>query len=202
MFLAEIIVALAIIASDLILKNIAATVIANTADKSVTLIPGFFSLTYTGNPGGPWGILSNATWVLAVISLLASVAFIVFLFRTKNKNRFMRMSVTLLLAGAVGNLYDRMFLGDVRDMLRFDFFDFPIFNIADSAIVIGVILLLIYVIFIYKEPTKVEKADAEKQDDSTDVMASLEDKTNSQNTDSLDGTKDNKYGENNENRQS
>ena len=45
MFLAEIIVALAIIASDLILKNIAATVIANTADKSVTLIPGFFSLT-------------------------------------------------------------------------------------------------------------------------------------------------------------
>ena len=140
--------------------------------------------------------------MLAVISLLASVAFIVFLFRTKNKNRFMRMSVTLLLAGAVGNLYDRMFLGDVRDMLRFDFFDFPIFNIADSAIVIGVILLLIYVIFIYKEPTKVEKADAEKQDDSTDVMASLEDKTNSQNTDSLDGTKDNKYGENNENRQS
>ena len=154
MFIAEIITAIAILLGDILLKNIAQYVIANAPGSVVTVIPGFFSFAYAENKGAAWSILSNATWLLTIISFFASVGLIIFLFRTKNKDRFMRMSVTLILAGAVGNLNDRLFLGYVRDMLRFDFINFPIFNIADSAMVIGVILLIIYVIFIYKEPKK------------------------------------------------
>lgn len=159
MFIVEIIVAISIVLSDILLKNIAQYVIADASGGVVTVIPGFFSFAYAENKGAAWSILSDATWLLTIISFFASAGLIIFLFKTKNKSKFMRMSVNLIFAGAVGNLYDRMFLGYVRDMLRFDFIDFPIFNIADAAMVIGVILLIVYVIFIYKEPNKINVVD-------------------------------------------
>ena len=159
MFITEIIVAISIVLSDILMKNIAQYVIADASGGGVTVIPGFFSFSYAENKGAAWSILSDATWLLTIISFIASAGLIIFLYKKKNKNKFMRMSVILIFSGAVGNLYDRMFLGYVRDMLKFDFINFPIFNIADAAMVIGVILLIVYVIFIYKEPKKINEVD-------------------------------------------
>lgn len=176
MFITEIITAIAILVADLVTKNIAHYVIANAPGATVTVIPGFFSFAYTENTGAAWSILSNATWLLTIISFFASVGLIIFLFKTKDKNRFMRMSVTLILAGAVGNLYDRLFLGYVRDMMKFDFINFPIFNVADVAMVVGVIMLIVYVIFIYKEPKKA----IETENTDTDVSDFVKEETPSE----------------------
>ncbi len=138
MFITEIIVAISIVLSDILMKNIAQYVIADASGGGVTVIPGFFSFSYAENKGAAWSILSDATWLLTIISFMASAGLIIFLFKTKNKNKFMRMSVI---------------------MLKFDFINFPIFNIADAAMVIGVILLIVYVIFIYKEPKKINEVD-------------------------------------------
>ena len=74
----------------------------------------------------------------------------------KSDNNFLRLALSILIAGAIGNFIDRLFRGYVVDFLDFYPFgyDFPVFNVADICVNVGVFLLVIYIIFIYKEPVK------------------------------------------------
>lgn len=119
--------------------------------SGIEVIPGFFELVYWRNTGAAWGMFSNGTLYLTIISVIASLAIIVLM--PKARTLFMKISLALILAGAVGNLIDRIRLGYVVDYLSFDIFgyDFPVFNLADMCIVIGCILMIIYVLFIHKE---------------------------------------------------
>lgn len=111
---------------------------------SLVIIKNFFNLTYVNNYGAAWSILSNKNTLLIMISLISLVVIYRFMY-VFNKNKRNNIAFGLLFGGIAGNLIDRWLLGYVRDFFDFKIFNYnyPIFNIADCAVVIGVILLII-----------------------------------------------------------
>ncbi len=134
------IVIFAVIAADLISKYM----IASSGITDLVLIPGFFHITYMENTGMAWSLLSGQTGLLALISAVAIGVMLRYLLVSK-PDKLTSFALALMIGGAAGNLFDRLFLGYVRDFLNFYIFgyDFPVFNIADSALCIGVFLLVI-----------------------------------------------------------
>lgn len=126
---------------------------------SVEIIKNILSFTYVENRGAAFGILQNARWVFIVLTTIAVAAIIIYLLKEKPKDKTLTCSLSLILAGAIGNMIDRILKGFVVDMIEVTFIDYPVFNFADCCVVIGAILLGIYIIFIYKEPQKEEKND-------------------------------------------
>lgn len=116
-------------------------------NESITIIKDFFHITLNNNYGAAWGILENNTKFLIFISIIAIIILIRYSYSFQ-KNTRNNIGFSILLAGIAGNLADRVCLGYVRDFLDFRIFsyDFPIFNLADTFIVIGVILLIIAIL--------------------------------------------------------
>ncbi len=109
-------------------------------NQSVPLIKGIFHLTLIHNRGAAFGILKNQTLLFIFISVFAVILIYFVLWNNKYKRfSFYNISLSFILAGALGNLIDRLRLGYVIDFL--DFRIWPVFNVADSAITIGAILL-------------------------------------------------------------
>ena len=134
-----------IILGVIILDQVSKYMIQSTpALQNVVLIPEFFHITYAKNTGMAWSMLSGQTGILALISAVAIGIMLHYLLRVKN-DRLTSAALALMIGGAAGNLIDRLFLSYVRDFLNFYIFgyDFPVFNIADSALCIGVFLLMI-----------------------------------------------------------
>ncbi|MCX7773620.1 MAG: signal peptidase II [Clostridia bacterium] len=125
--------------------------------ENLPVIKDFFYLTYLENRGAAFGILQNFRWGFILLTLVALVA-MVWYFR-KNKNMVFRLALSFLFAGAVGNFIDRLFRGFVVDFFHFYPFgyDFAVFNVADVWVNIAVALLVIFLIFIYKEPQRAPK---------------------------------------------
>lgn len=138
--------------------------------KSISVIGDFFRITFTENPGMAFGFDPGSDFklLISVFSLVASIGLLIYLFVVRNKSLSLRIAIALILAGAVGNVIDRMFYGliydyaplfygKVVDFFDFDFINFslfgrsydrwPIFNIADASVSIGVFILL----FFYKQ---------------------------------------------------
>ncbi len=126
---------------DLITKYV---IQSHSALQNVEIIKGFFSLTYAENTGMAWSLLSGKQAFLSIVSAIA-IGVMIYYVVAKNVDQFTKIALALMIGGAAGNLFDRLFLGYVRDFLDFIVFgyDFPIFNVADSALTIGVILLII-----------------------------------------------------------
>lgn len=114
-------------------------------NKSITVIPNFFYLTYAHNYGGAWSIFNDSTLVITIISFIVILVIIYYLIKNKVSKTIEKIGYSLLLGGAIGNLIDRIINGYVIDFLDFYIFeyDFPIFNVADIGIVVGIIVLLI-----------------------------------------------------------
>lgn len=117
---------------------------ASPALWNKVVIPGFFHLTYVKNTGMAWSLLSGQQGFLSLVAAIAISVMIWYLI-TKKPGKWISFALGLMIGGAAGNLIDRLFLGSVRDFLDFYIFgyDFPIFNLADSALTIGVIMLII-----------------------------------------------------------
>lgn len=128
--------------------------------KTIPVISGVFSFTSSHNDGAGFGILGGKVWLLILISIAFLAFILVFNHFQKHKTKLYNWSIALIIAGALGNLIDRIFLGYVRDFLYFELINFPIFNVADSLLTIGIILLCIFLIFI--EP-KLAKKDSNNQ---------------------------------------
>lgn len=113
--------------------------------ESITVIPSFFSISYIKNTGAAWGMFSNGTILLAVISIIFLVVAIKFIYDLKDVSKLSMFSYGMLLGGIVGNLIDRLFRNFVIDFLSFNIFgySFPVFNIADCFIVISIGLIVI-----------------------------------------------------------
>ena len=126
--------------------------------KNLPAIKGIFNIYSTHNTGGAWSIFAGSTIILAIVSIIFVALIVFFNYKLKTKNYFYAISMGLLLSGALCNLYDRLALGYVRDFINLEFIKFPVFNIADIAITIGVILLCVYFLFIMP---KLEKKKAE-----------------------------------------
>jgi signal peptidase II len=121
---------------------------------SVTIIPGFFNITHIHNPGGAFGFMAHQNSSLRnfLFILLASIAVCFIFYFYKNTNRthpFLASGFALILGGAIGNLIDRIRFGKVVDFLDFYVHNYhwPAFNIADSAITVGVTIFIFHLLF-------------------------------------------------------
>ena len=110
---------------------------------SFSVIPDIFSITYVQNAGAAFGILEHQRLLFIFITLIILFVCGYFYKKIQKLPRYLRFSIALLLGGAIGNLIDRIQLGIVVDF--FDFHVWPVFNIADIAIVCGVILIIYYI---------------------------------------------------------
>lgn len=119
--------------------------------ENIKIILNFFHLEYIQNDGAAWGMFAGNTFVILVIPLIATILFIVLLSKGDFKGKaFYTVGIILMLSGTIGNYIDRFRLGYVVDFLSFRFgsYHFPNFNIADMALVIGVILLAVDILII------------------------------------------------------
>jgi len=112
-----------------------------TLNHSIPVLAGIFHITYIRNPGAAFGIMANRTTVFIAISLLVIAGIIVFYYKQGAKRGIIPSSLGLIAGGALGNLVDRVRFGEVIDFL--DFRVWPIFNLADSVIVVGSALLVL-----------------------------------------------------------
>ena len=114
--------------------------------KSYEFLPGLIDITYIHNDGGAWGMLGGYTWLLLSVTIVVMLVCIALLLKYGAKDKLMFWAIILVLSGGIGNMIDRIFRGGkVIDFLHFEFWPtFPVFNVADCAIVIGAALLILY----------------------------------------------------------
>ena len=106
-------------------------------------IPKIVSLTYLRNTGAAFSILENQQWLFAVITLVVIGAAIWYLSKHSKGSVWLLSALCLIIAGGIGNFIDRMRQGFVVDMFQLDFINFAIFNVADSYLTIGVLVLIV-----------------------------------------------------------
>jgi signal peptidase II len=152
---------------------------------SIPVLGDFFRITFVQNPGGVFGTRLGNQNFYTLISILAIGVTLWFFFKIKAKENVLRFGLCLVLGGAVGNLIDRFRFGQVVDFLDFDFFNinlppqdvlffrfpgfsldrWPVFNLADGYILIGMVLVIIYLLFIQERPIKEDMSSPPKEID-------------------------------------
>lgn len=123
--------------------------------KSLTVINGVLSFESTHNTGAAWSMLEGRMALFIIGAIVFVLAMFLFDYFKKEQNKVYFAGFVLMLAGAIGNLIDRAVYGYVRDFIKLDFINFPIFNIADMALTVGAIVFSIYVLFIFDTKKKV-----------------------------------------------
>lgn len=151
LYIISIAIILTVVAIDLISKHF-------TTDYSETknIIPYIINFKSSQNTGAAWSIFSGSVIALSVITFLAIALIIIYAIFSKSNSALFFVSLSLILGGAIGNLIDRLILGYVRDFIQFDFWQtFPIFNLADTFLTIGIFCLILYhLILLIKEKRK------------------------------------------------
>lgn len=165
--------------------------------ESLNVIGEFFKITYIENPGMAFGFDPGSDYklLISLFSLAASVGLFFYLFIVRKKTLSLRIAIALILGGAIGNLVDRMFYGvifdyaplfygKVVDFFDFDFFNFsllgrsydrwPIFNIADASVTVGVLILILF----YKQHNSEENGKVAEVNVSSGETVLVEDQTN------------------------
>ncbi|MNB80165.1 Lipoprotein signal peptidase [compost metagenome] len=114
-------------------------------NEQIPVIGNFFVITSHRNRGAAFSILQNQRWFLVVVTIVVLAGIVWYMNKLKNTRRLLSTGLGLVLGGAVGNFLDRALTGEVVDFLMFNFgsYTFPIFNVADSCIVIGVALIIL-----------------------------------------------------------
>jgi signal peptidase II len=116
------------------------TATLGSGQPPITLVPNVLYLVYGLNTGMAFGLLVDASLILTVVAVVAAIGLAVFNQRLAGTALLPRLTLGLLLGGAIGNLIDRLRLGAVVDFIYFAPINFPAFNVADSALTIGVLL--------------------------------------------------------------
>jgi signal peptidase II len=183
--------------------------------ESISVIGDFFRITFTENPGMAFGFDPGSDFKLfiSVFSLVASIGLLVYLYTVRKKSLSLKIAIALILGGALGNVIDRMFYGliydysplfygKVVDFFDFDFFNFsifgrsydrwPIFNIADAAVSVGVLILLFFYKHHEAEDKKSKQVSEEqsKQGDTGELISENEPSSKNINDGLSDGEAD------------
>lgn len=149
----------AILAAALILADQASKYLVRAhipLGESVPFLPRILELTYVQNTGAAFSILREHTWILTLMSAVIVVVIALLVARRVITGRLGLLSAALIMAGGVGNLIDRLVFRYVTDMFRTVFMDFPVFNVADCCITVGVLLLCVYLLFFCDKDRKKE----------------------------------------------
>ena len=155
---------IALVAIDQVTKNMAVTYLNDIS--SIVVLDGILDFSLVRNFGAAWGLLSGARWFFVAITVFV-LGYVVYIFPRLPKTRagaWAKVGATLLSAGAVGNLFDRLLNegGYVVDFLRVRFIDFPVFNMADIYVVSGAFLLSFLMLFFLKDENIGEKIENEE----------------------------------------
>ena len=132
------------------------TVLKLKGNSAFPIFKGIFELTYVENTGVAFGIFANKQYGPILLSILTGIIFLLILYfwyklPLTKKYDTIRFVLLFLIAGALGNLIDRVRLGYVIDMLHFYWFEFPVFNLADTFVVTGSLVLILLVMTKYKD---------------------------------------------------
>lgn len=133
-----------------------------TKVSTIPIIEDVIHLTYLENTGAAFGILKNHRWIFLVISTVAIIALIAYMLKFPPKNKWLSVGLSFIVGGGIGNMIDRTILGYVVDFIDFRLINFAIFNVADSFVCIGAVLVLIYVFFFSEDAKKGAENDAER----------------------------------------
>lgn len=151
-------VALAVIILDRVIKS---WILHNcTTGEVFGELPFVADYIYVKNTGAAFSMLSGKIGVLSIISVVFCIGAVLYWVIKKPQHILMKLSVSLLFSGALGNAVDRISYGFVVDFISLKWFDFPVFNIADIAIVSGAALLIIFMLFFDKEDDKLKQTEA------------------------------------------
>ncbi len=166
------IAALGVIGIDQLVKHWAYTVLRT--DGPMQVLGDVLIFQYSENTGAAFGIFQGMTSLLSIFTAILIVGLLVLLFMKKITHPLAVWSVSMIIAGGIGNLIDRIFRGFVVDFIYFTPINFPIFNLADTVVVVGEILLVFYILFLHdkKKPETIEPVEQievnTKEDCSTD----------------------------------
>lgn len=131
----------------IIIDQVSKIIVVNnlTNNKSIEVIKSFFYLTYTNNKGAAFSILTGRRILLILVALIVIGVLIYYVRKNKIEGKVNKIALSLVIGGSIGNLIDRILRGAVIDFIDIKIFgyNFPIFNLADTFIVIGVFLLII-----------------------------------------------------------
>ena len=127
---------------------------------TLPLIEDVLHLTYVENTGAAFGMMKDARWVFMVISTLAIVGILVYMFWKRPSDKLMCVSLSFIVGGGIGNMIDRTLLGYVVDMIDFRLINFAVFNVADSFVCVGAGLMILQLILEMVRESKAEKAAA------------------------------------------
>ncbi len=127
---------------------------------SVTFIDGFMDFTFVENRGAAFGILNGKTWLLLIMAAVICIVIVIAMIKMPNTKEYkwLKWSLILILAGAIGNVIDRLFRGYVVDFFEFTFIEWPVFNMADIYVVVGTIVMAILVLFVIKDDKEEKNA--------------------------------------------
>lgn len=164
---------LALVGADQLVKWLATQYLPG---QPYVLIDGILEFRYSENDGAAWGLFSGARWPLIVFTVLLMAVVVGMLFSRRFRSyKLANIAGCLILAGGIGNLIDRAFRGFVVDFIYVKWIDFPIFNLADCCVVVGAALMLIFLMFIYRDPeekTPTQLAEEEHTDETGNMGGS------------------------------
>ena len=142
-YMTAVIAVLMIVDADQYTKLLALKYLSDGTNKP--FIKGIMNFSFVENNGGAWGILAGNRWILLAVTAVVMAVIIFVLIKFGRKSKLLFWALTLVLSGGIGNMIDRIFRnGYVIDFLHTEFIDFPTFNVADCAVVIGAGLLILY----------------------------------------------------------
>ncbi|MDY6367741.1 MAG: signal peptidase II [Clostridia bacterium] len=151
-----VVIALCVAALLVLLDQISKIYLKTLVDRGeftrFPLINGIIDISYAENPGAAWSFLADKAWAQDFFKILTSVALVAFtallIWSAIKGKTFMCIIFAVIIAGAVGNFIDRISYGFVIDFLAVTLFKFPVFNVADSLMFIGIVLLIIDLLFV------------------------------------------------------
>lgn len=151
-------------------------------EESFPLWQDVLHFTYVENRGAAFGMLKDHRWVFMIISTVAIIGIIVYLSLHYKDGKLQALSLSMLIAGGIGNMIDRIVLGYVIDFIDFTLIDFAVFNIADSCVCVGVALLMLCLIIetikSYKEEKSAKLAGSASDVESADASEKTSDNEN------------------------
>ena len=124
-------------------------------------ILGVFSITHIENNGGAWGMLGGQMWLFLLVMVVFLALLVIAVWKKWLTKKIELLCLAAIAGGGIGNMIDRLRFGRVTDMIKLDFVEFPVFNVADCCVVVGGILLAVYVIFFWKDGAQKPSASGE-----------------------------------------
>ncbi|MBE7013609.1 MAG: signal peptidase II [Ruminococcaceae bacterium] len=115
--------------------------------SEIEVIKNILYFTYVENRGAAFGIMQNKQWFFILITLILIIAMILYILKVKPQDILLKLSLSFIIGGGIGNLIDRVFKGYVVDFIDLRIINYPVFNIADCFVVIGAVLLCVYILF-------------------------------------------------------